>query len=401
MFLKKLTRSKSGKKHVYWALVESYRTPGGSRHRVVSYLGELSRGEADGWAKLARKLTGSRDFAAQGTLFDSEPECEPVPDNVTVQVSGVRVEGCARFGDVWLALVLWRMLGLDEFFARAMPEGQEGVRWDLMAAILAVARLCEPASERHIEQSWYPRTALAELLGVTPEKVHTERLYRTLDGLYPHKEAVEKHLKERLGTLFDIDYDLLLYDVTSTYFEGQAEGNPQAKRGYSRDKRPDCKQICIGLVVTRDGIPLGHEVFDGNRTDVTTIEEIVDCMEERYGRAGRIWVLDRGMVSEQNLEYIRSRGGSYIVGTPRSMLKDYERRLTGSDWDRVHEDVEVKLCAGPEGRECFVLCRSADRAQKERAIHERFSARMEEALTRLQGRLEKTRNRPNRAQVER
>jgi transposase len=186
-----------------------------------------------------------------------------------------------------------------------------------MVAILVVARFCEPSSERQIEQSWYPRTSLPELLGVRREQVHVQRLYRTLDVLVPHKEAIERHL----GELFELDYELLIYDVTSTYFEGEARGNPQARRGYSRDKRPACKQVCIALVVTTGGMPLGHEVFDGNRVDVTTVEEIVECMEGKYGKARRIWALDRGMVSEQNLRYIRERGGHYIVGTPRSDLR--------------------------------------------------------------------------------
>jgi transposase len=401
VFLRKINCKKSGKNHQYWALMESYRTPKGPRNRVVSYLGELSRAEQKQWAGFAESLNGRSPAAPGPTLFEPEPEGEPVPENVRVHLPGVRVEEARRFGDVWLGLALWRALCLDELMQQLFPPGREDVRWDLMAAILALARLCEPSSELQIEQHWYRSTALPELLGIVPEKVHAGRLYRTLDRLAPHKDAIEQHLRRRLGTLFELDYELLLYDVTSTYFEGKAERNPQARRGYSRDSRPDCKQICIGLIVTTDGLPLGYEVFDGNRTDVTTVEEIVETMEARHGRASRIWVMDRGMVSEENLEFLRRRGGRYIVGTPRSQLKAFERELTEQGWESVYESVEVKLCGSPDGEETFVLCRSGERGEKEKAMRERFTARMDEALARLRRRLENAKRRPGRTQVER
>ena len=401
MFLKKLQRRKNGKNHVYWALVESYRTPKGPRNRVVAYLGELKPHERKGWARLASTLGGKSPAMALRTLFAEGPVGEPVPENVAVDVRGVRVEGTTDFGDVWLALTLWHALELDTLFKALVPKGREEVDWAQMVAILVAARFCEPSSERQIEQTWYPRTSLPELLGVRREQVHLQRLYRTLDVLVPHKEAVEKHLAERLGELFDLDYDLLIYDITSTYFEGEARKNPQARRGYSRDKRPDCKQVCIALVVTTDGVPLGYEVFDGNRIDVTTIDEIVETMERKYGKARRIWALDRGMVSEENLRFIRERGGYYIVGTPRSDLRHYERQLTEGGWSAVYDDLEVKLCASPDGQETFVLCRSAARAAKERAMHDRFSKRIEEGLAKLRGRLARAKKRPNRSQVDR
>jgi transposase len=265
-----------------------------------------------------------------------------------------------------------------------MPAGREEVAWPTMAAILTIARFCEPQSELHIESTWYRRTALEDLLGVSSDKVHTDRLYGGLDWLLPHKSAIEKHLKDRLGALFDLDYELLLYDITSTYFEGQCAGNPLAKRGYSRDSRPDCLQVCIGLVVTSEGIPLGYEVFAGNRHDSTTVEEIVEAMEKKYGRAQRIWVMDRGMVSEKNLKFLRGRGGQYIAGTPKAMLRQFEQHLTEKDWHEVQEGVEVKLVRGPEGEETFVLTRSADRREKEKAMHERFLGRLEESLRKMQ-----------------
>ncbi len=327
MFLKRLERHKNGKGHTYWALVESIRTARGSRHRVVAYLGELRKFERNGWVQLCRRL--NKEQRPEPSLFDPPYYDDPTDDEpVLVKLKGIRLERLRDFGDVWLALGLWRLLELDVLLARLMPEGREDVPWPVVAAILTIARLCEPSSELHIADTWYRRTALPDLLGVRVDQVNDDRLYAGLDRLLVHKEALEKHLKERLGDLFDLDYDLLLYDVTSTYFEGECKGNPMAKRGYSRDGRPDCLQICIGLVVTTDGIPLGYEVFDGNTHDSKTVETIVRAMEAKYGRANRIWVLDRGMVSEENLRFIRERGGSYIVGTPKAMLRQFERYLT-------------------------------------------------------------------------
>mgnify|MGYP003809216507 CR=1 FL=1 len=390
MFLKRLERRKSGKQHTYWALVESYRTEKGSRHRVVAYLGELKKSERNGWAELCRRL--DRKDRPQPSLFDP-PRYDDPDDNepVLVKLKDIQLDRLRDFGDVWLALGLWRLLKLDELLSGCMPSGNEEVPWPTVAAILTIARFCEPSSELHIEDTWYRRTALDDLLGVTVEQVHRRRLYEGLDALLPHKEAIEKHLKERLGDLFDLKYDLLLYDVTSTYFEGECLGNPLAQRGHSRDSRPDCPQVCIGLVVTTDGIPLGYEVFAGNTNDSKTVQAIVQAMESKYGQANRIWVMDRGMVSAANLEFLRKRGGSYIVGTPRAMLRQFERYLVNKDWHEVQAGVEVKLVPGPDGQETFVLARSADRREKEKAMHNRFVERLEEKLKKLAASAEKGR----------
>ena len=384
MFLRRYPRRKNGKTHSYWALVESYRTGRGSRQRVVAYLGELKRGEQSGWAQLGRKLSGRQ--RPQRSLFDPPHYDDPIDEEepVLVRLKDVALERLRDFGDVWLALGLWRLLELDTLLARLIPSGREEIPWATLAAILCMARLCEPSSELHIEATWYPRTALDDLLGVPAEKVYTDRLYGALDALLPCKEAIEKHLKDRLGDLFDLEYDLLLYDVTSTYFEGQCAANGLAKRGYSRDSRPDCLQVCIGLVVTNDGMPLGYEVFAGNRNDATTVEEIVEAMEKKYGRAHRVWVMDRGMVSEENLKFLRSRQGQYLVGTPKAMLRQFEEYLTRKDWQEVQEGVEVQLVPGPNGDETFVLARSVDRRQKEQAMHERFVDRLQAALEKMQ-----------------
>jgi transposase len=350
---------------------------------VVAYLGELARSERNGWAQLGRGLSGKRRPSL--SLFDPPHYDDPADDELLlVDLKGVRLERLRDFGDVWMAWGLWRLLGLDTLLESLAPSGQEDVPWPVVAAILTIARFCEPSSELHIETTWYRRTALEDLLGVSVGQVNTDRLYEGLDRLLPHKEALEKHLKERLGGLFDLEYDLLLYDVTSTYFEGQCAGNGLAKRGYSRDGRPDCLQVCIGLVVTTDGIPLGYEVFAGNRNDATTVEEIVEAMEAKYGRANRVWVMDRGMVSEENLKFLRQRDGQYIVGTPKAMLRQFEEYLTRQDWREVQEGVEVQLVPGPDGDETFILARSADRREKEKAMHQRFLDRLEAALTRMQ-----------------
>jgi transposase len=246
----------------------------------------------------------------------------------------------------------------------------------------------------HLAGHCYEASALPELLGVPTEKVNENRLYRALDQLLPHKEALGKHLKERLGELFELDYDLLLYDVTSSYFEGEAAANPLAQRGYSRDHRPDCKQVNIALVVSRCGMPLGYQVFAGNRTDVTTLQEIVTAMEARYGKANRIWALDRGMISADNVEFLKQDGRRYIVGTPKGMLKRFKRELLSSDWKQVHEGLEVRLCPAPDGAEVFILCRSEQRSAKERAMHDRFEKRIEEALKKIAEGCRKRRQKP-------
>jgi transposase len=242
----------------------------------------------------------------------------------------------------------------------------------------------EPSSELHIADTWYRRTALDELLGVAPEQVHTDRLYKALDQLLPHKEALEKHLRQRLGELFVLKCDLLLYDVTSTYFEGEMQGCPIAKRGYSRDSRPDRPQVCIGLVVTEDGFPLGYEVFEGNMHDSKTVQTIVESLEKKYGTLNRVWVLDRGMVSENNLKYLRERNGQYIVGTPKAMLRQFEQHLAEKDWIEAQAGVDVKLVPSPAGDEIFILARSADRRAKELAMHEKFTVRIEAGLRKMQ-----------------
>ena len=371
MYLRRCYRRKDGKRHAYWALVESFRTARGPRQRVVAYLGELDEQGRLGVQRAAQPAT-----ELQSELFDQVPDAEWVE----VDLRGVRVEHSRPFGGSWLGLMLLRQLGLSELLETLLPCGREEVPWSTMTLVLILGRLLDPSSELHLAEHGYEASALAELLGVPAAKVNDDRLYRTLDRLLPHKPALEKHLKQRLGELFDLDYDLLLYDVTSTYFEGMAAANPQAQRGYSRDHRPDCKQVNIALVVSRSGLPLGYEVFAGNRSDVTTVKEIVEAMERKYGQAKRIWVMDRGMVSADNVEFLQQGGRRYILGTPKSMLRKFEQQLLASNWQEVHEGLEVKLCPVPGGEEVFILCRSAQRQLKEQAMHDRFERRIEQKL---------------------
>jgi len=314
----------------------------------------------------------------QGKLFGgSEPEW------VEVDVDGVRVENVREFGGLWLGLELMNRLGLDRFFSQHLWRGREEVEWTTMVKVLVLCRLCHPCSELQIAEHFFEQTALADLLGVSAEKVNDDRLYRALDQVLPHKEALEGYLKEVVGTLFQLDYDLFLYDVTSVYFEGEGSRNGLARRGYSRDHRGDCKQVCIGLVVSREGFPLGYEVFAGNRTDVTTVEEVVRVMEDRYGKANRIWVMDRGMASGDNFEFLRQEGRRYILGTQRSQLKRYEAELLRADWHKVQEGLEVKRVDSPDGKEVFILCRSQARCEKEKGMHDRFEQRIEEGLKQI------------------
>jgi hypothetical protein len=396
MYLRHTTRVKDGKAHTYWRLVRSVRMGRKVVQQTVAHLGEL---DAEGRARaraLARTITGERE---QADFFVSAPVPQaPVP----IRLDRVRVERGRTFGDVWLAWTLWRALHLDTVLERLLPPGREEVPWATMAAVLVLARLCEPSSELHLAEDWYRRTALEDLLALPAPLVNDDRCYRALDRLLPHKPALEQHLVARLGELFALDYDLLLYDVTSTYFEGQAARNPLAQRGHSRDHRPDCRQVCVALVVTREGMPLGYELFAGNRTDVTTVKEIVGTMESRYGMAQRIWVMDRGMTSAANLAWLRETGRRYLVGTPKSELRRWAPQLAdATDWHTVREGLDAKRCPGPEGAETFVLIRSVERREKERAMHARFQARIEAGLARLARRLARARRPLERGPLER
>lgn len=398
MFLRRNRRTVDGLTYEYWTLVRTVRTAKGPRQEVVASLGKtpgLDKRSRRGWDDLADLLEGRGSQSEQGRL--GERLCEELqPQWAQVDLRGVRVERVRDFGQIYLALSLWRRLGLHQVLQEVIGPGREEVPWELTACILTLARFCGQKSELEVAERWYADSALEDLLGVPLARINESRLYRGLDVLHEHKDRLCQHLHERYRSWFGIEFEFLLYDVTSTYFEGQALGNEKAARGYSRDQRPDCKQVNIGLVVTPEGLPMGYEVFAGNTADVTTVEDMVELMENKYGQPQRIWVTDRGMVSEENIDFLRERQARYLVGTPKSQLKHFEAQLLeDKEWTEVQAGVEVKLVPHPDGQgqEQYVLCRSSARRQKEAAMIER-------ARQRLRAQLDKThaslRRRPTR-----
>ena len=383
VYLRRHRKKVEGELYEYWSLVKSVRTARGPRQQTVAFIGKtpgLDRRVRMGWEQVGDALAGK--VHVNDVL---ERDDDPQPASwVSVDTSRVRVERQRDFGSVYVGLALWRRLDLDKFFGRVVGQGRAEIPWSMMACILTLARLCEPSSELQIAEAWYARTALDELLGVPVEKVNDDRLYRALDAALPARDLLFTHLRKRFGELFSSQFDILLYDITSTYFEGQMKANPRVKRGYSRDNRSDCVQLCIGLVVTLEGLPVAYEVFDGNTVDVTTVQQIIETMRTKYGHERRTWVMDRGMVSEENLTQLREWGASYLVGTPKSMLRNFEKQLLADDWTHMANGVDVKLCQSPDSlKETFVICRSPGRIEKERAMRQRQVEGFEAGLTQI------------------
>jgi transposase len=390
MFLRPNRRSKDGKEHTYWSLVETTRTADGPRQRTLCYLGELNSSAHAQWLRTV-EVFNEQGETTQLKLFPSDAAVEDAPDIARVLVKKVRLERTRQFGSCYLGTELWKQLGLDAFFARHLDMDGADVPWSRVAAVLAINRLCDPGSELAVEQRWYPATALDDLLHIEDGKLNATRLYRCLDRLLPLKTKLEQHLKQRFGELFGAEFDVLLYDLTSTYVEGAAEANPMMRRGYSRDHRPDCEQLVLALIVNNEGFPFSYEIFDGNRADVSTMEAILRTVERKHGKARRVWVFDRGIVSEENLASIRRRGGQYLVGTPRSRMKEFEAELLKDDFEQVRPEVEVKQIAIPGGEETYVLCRTSGRKEKERAIRTRFADKIEKSLKGLEKRIKEGR----------
>lgn len=394
MFLRRNRRTVDGQCYEYWTLVRTVRTAKGPRQEIVATLGKepgLESRSRRGWEAVADLLEG-RTPIEQGELGQAW-SASPSASWAQVDLNGVRVERVREFGPVYLALALWRRLGLHRLLRELIPTGKEEVPWELTVCLLTVARFCGQRSELEVAERWYADSALEDLLGVSWSQVNEARLYRGLDVLHAHKEPLCAHLLQRYQDWFGVEFEFLLYDVTSTYFEGQARGNAKAARGYSRDHRPDCKQVNIGLVVTPEGLPIGYEVFSGHTADVTTVEEMVEMMEAKYGKARRIWVMDRGMVSEENLDFLRERGARYLVGTPKRQLRHFEAHLLDQEnWAVVQAGVEVKLVPHPDGGpgEQYVLCRSSARREKEKAMialaRQRLRAQLDQTHASLQKR---------------
>jgi transposase len=374
MFLRQHHRTKDGKRHTYYSLVESVRTERGPRQRVIAELGDLTEDQQRRWQRTAIFHTRHEDGQQLPLFLDDEHAPLPNdPDVVRIRLGKVGWTNARKFGDVWLGLQLWRMLGLDRIVARHIPTGRETVPPATMVAIEVISRLCVgqsgETSEFALAEHGYRRTALEDLLGVPDEAVTKDRLYRTLDALRAAKGPIERDLKEQLGELFSLNFDLLLCDLTSSFFEGLAEDNDLAQRGHSRDHRSDCKQIVLALVVTPDGFPLYHEVFVGNTNDGVAFPQILTTMESRFGPARRVWVLDRGIATQANLDLLRQKNQSFLVGTPRTQLDAFEAELCMQDWQQIRESVEVK-CVQRDGQ-TYVLARSKQRRAKERAIRRR------------------------------
>lgn len=394
MFLRKKRSRVGGETYEYWSLCESVRTAKGPRQRVVACLGKLDEEEVrrGGWEDIENLLKGEPSARSRQMALGEETT-PPAPRWEKVNIGAVSVERVREFGSVFLPLALWHRLGLGKLLGEVIEPGRESVDWPTVASVLVSARFCAQASELSIAEGWYEKTALEDILGVEKARINDDRLYRALDVLGRHKEKLCAHLMERYRDWFGVRMEFLLYDVTSTFFEGQADQNPKAARGYSRDNRSDCKQVCIGLVCTPEGLPLSYEVFAGNRADVTTVEDIVRMMEEKYGAAERVWVMDRGMVSEANITFLRERKALYIVGTPKSELRHFEAALLEEqNWTQVQDGLEARLVEHPDSQGCekYVLCRSTARAEKERAMLARQSENLAAELAKIHAWLQRS-----------
>lgn len=387
MFLRRYSRTKDGKKHVYYALVESVRTDLGPRQNIVAHLGELNHDQERRWQRTVTFYNRQGD-AQQLRLF---PEDDSIPlaadpDVVRIRLDSVGWSNGRRFGDIWLARWLWHYVGLDAIVARHLPQGKETVAPADIVAIEVINRLCQPCSEFALAEHWYASTGLEDLLGVPDNEVTKDRLYRTLDRLRLAQEPIENDLKNNFGTLFQLDYELLLYDLTSSYFEGLAEENDLAARGYSRDHRSDCPQVVLALVVTREGFPLAHYTLPGNSQDVQTVEKIVKAIEKRFGKSQRVWVMDRGMISEETLAFLGKSGRRYLLATKRSALAAFQKDLRSPGWERLPDrEVDVKLLK--RRRVHYLLARSEPRRHKERAIRRRQRRGLARDLKKLQSRV--------------
>jgi transposase len=392
MFLRRYRRTKDGKVHTYFALVESVRTDAGPRQRVVAHLGELNATQERRWQRTV--IFHNRQGDAEQLRLFPDDEDIPLPndpDIVRVRLREVGWTNARRFGDLWLARWLWQHLGLDRIVERHVPQGKETIPPADIVAIEVINRLCQPCSEFALAEHWYASTALDDLLGIPDEAVTKDRLYRTLDQLLKAQVPIENDLKQNLGSLFQLDYDLLLYDLTSSYFEGLGEENELAQRGYSRDHRSDCKQIVIALVVTREGFPLAHETFAGNTRDLSTVKHIVNTIETRFGKSERVWVMDRGMIDEDSLKFLGEPGRRYLLSTKRHALKEFHSDFASPGWQHLPDnpEVEVKLLKRDEIH--YLLARSKPRRAKERAMRRRQRRGLAKALKKLYLRVSKGR----------
>jgi transposase len=378
MFLRSTRRKKDGKDHRYFSIVESHRLSSGKMaQRTVLYLGEVNDQQAVAWRKSLEVFDEDQQSSRTLSLF---PEDREIPhdavDGLQVKLSGLELRRARGFGNCWLGCELWRQLGLDGFWQQRLPDGREAVSWAKVLQLLVVNRWIDPGSEWRVHRQWFLGSAMDELLGVDFAVAEKDRLYRCLDRILEHKQELFVWLKQKWADLFHADFEVLLYDLTSTYFEGEMEENPKAKHGYSRDGRPDCLQVVIALVITPDGFPLAYEVMDGNTSDRTTLRGFLDKIENTYGQAKRMWVMDRGIPSEAILAEMRNpaRPMSYLVGTGKGKIKQYEKKWLDLPWHKVRDSVEVKLFE--QDGELYVLAKSEGRQRKEIAMRRKRLARL-------------------------
>jgi len=378
MFLRSTRRKKDGKDHRYFSIVESHRLSSGKMaQRTVLYLGDVNDQQAVAWRKSLEVFDEGGQSALTLSLFPEDREIPPdAADGLRVKMSGLELRRARAFGNCWLACELWRQLGLDGFWQQRLPDGREGVSWEKVLQLLVVNRWIDPGSEWRVHRQWFLGSAMDELLGVDFAVAEKDRLYRCLDRILEHKQELFVWLKQKWADLFHADFEVLLYDLTSTYFEGEMEENPKAKHGYSRDGRPDCLQVVIALVITPDGFPLAYEVMDGNTSDRTTLRGFLDKIENMYGQAKRMWVMDRGIPSEAILAEMRNptRPMSYLVGTGKGKIKQYEKKWLDLPWHKVRDSVEVKLFE--QDGELYVLAKSEGRQRKEIAMRRKRLARL-------------------------
>ena len=388
MFLRRYSRTKNGKRHVYFALVESIRTEAGPRQQVVAHLGELGSAQEQRWQRTV-SFYNRHGEVQELRLFPDDDQL-PAPDDanvVRVRLDKVGWNNGRRFGDVWLARWLWQLLELDRIVARHVPQHKETIAPADIVAIEVINRLCQPCSEFALAEHWYVSTGLEDLLGVPDSAVTKDRLYGTLDQLLAAQVNIENHLKDRFGVLFQLDYDLLLYDLTSTYFEGLAEENDLARRGYSRDHRRDCVQVIVALVVTREGFPLAHYTWPGNTQDLQTVQRIVNAIEARFGQSNRVWVMDRGMISDDALQFLSGPGRRYLLATRRPALAPFQDDLRRPGWQRLPDNPEVEVKLLQRNDIHYLLARSQPRRAKERAMRRKQRRGLAQALKKLHARV--------------
>ncbi len=388
MFLRSTLRHKNGKPHEYFSIVENKRVARGKVvQRHVLYLGEINSSQQEAWRKTIEIFEEGQVKPKTVALFPENRVASIIGDEIVqIRLKDLQVKRPRQWGACWLACELYQKLELDQFWAEKLPASRKGTRWDLILQTSVIYRLLDPGSEWKLHRQWFESTAMADLLEEDFALVESHKLYECLDRLLPHKQALFDHLTGRWKDLFNAKFDVLLYDLTSTYFESDPPFGPEDKRkfGYSRDKRPDCVQVVIALVVTPEGFPLGYEVMPGNTSDKTTLPAFLKKIEEQYGKAQRIWIMDRGIPTKKDLEAMRSSEPPlhYLVGTPKGSLTKYEKQLLELPWQAVREGVDVKLLK--EEKEFYVLARSQDRQRKERGMRRGQLKRLWKRLKEIQ-----------------